>query len=74
MNNIDRIKLDICGHDYKVIIEGLQCLYNEKLKHTPWVGKPRYEGYGAPLDYGYEGNKETRGIQQLIKYLNRQVK
>lgn len=73
LNNNDRVQLDISYFDYKLIQEGLKLLYNEKLRHTPWVPKPRYEGYGSPVDYWYEGNKSTRQIQSIIKYLEKQI-
>lgn len=71
--NSDRVNISMSYFDYKLVQEGLKLLLDEKLKHTKWVGKPRYEEYGAPLDYWYEGNKETHQIESTINYLKNQI-
>lgn len=71
--NGDRVTVKMSYFDYRIIQEALKLYYGQELSHTAWVGKPRHEGYGAPLDYWYEGNKLTRQIQSTINHLKREV-
>jgi len=69
-NPNDRITLEMSRYDYEIIKRSLEESYNSELHKTPWEPKNPNE---YPKRYAYKGNKITKRIESVLRYIKKQV-
>jgi len=68
MEHSDRVIVNLSGFDLGLVKEALSDLHYKRLCKTPWVRK---EGTGH---YWYQGDKSSRQVESIQKYLDNQLK
>lgn len=69
-NPNDRITLEISRYDYEIIKRSLEESYSSELHKTPWEPE---DPNAYPLSYWYRGNKITKRIQSVLRFITRQA-
>lgn len=69
-NPNERVELVISRYDYEIIKRSLEESYNSELHKTPWVQTNPNE---YPPDYWYKGNKITKRIESVLRFIKKQV-
>ena len=69
-NPNERVALEISRYDYEIIKRSLEESYISELAKTPW--EPENPGE-YPLRYGHRGNKITKRIESVLRYIKKQA-
>lgn len=69
-NPNERIVLEISRYDYEIIKRSLEESYNSELHKTSWEPENPNE---YPLRYWYRGNKITKRINSVLRFIKKQV-
>ena len=69
-NPNERIVLEISRYDYEIIKRSLEETYKSELYKTPYEVENTNE---YPKRYWYRGNKITKRIDSVLKYIKKQV-
>lgn len=69
-NPNERVELVISRYDYEIIKRSLEESYNSELRKTPWEPQNPNE---YTLRYWYKGNKITKSIESVLRFIKKQV-
>lgn len=69
-NPSEKICLEISRYDYEIIKRSLEECYNIELHKTSWEPENPND---YPLRYWYKGNKITKRIESVLRFIKKQV-
>lgn len=70
-NPNEKVVLEMSRYDYEIIKRSLEGSYDSEMSKTPWEPQNPNE---YPLRYYYRGNKITKRIASVLRFIEKQVK
>lgn len=70
-NPNEKVVLEMSRYDYEIIKRSLEGSYSTEMSKTPWEPENPNE---YPLRYNYRGNKITKRIASVLRFIEKQVK
>lgn len=67
----EKVVLEMSRYDYEIIKRSLEESYRIELSKTPWEPENPNE---YPRRYWYRGNKITKRIESVLRFIEKQVK